>query len=192
MDYMKNVLQAKVSCITPNALIAWDMKSTFSKPITQHASVLMEILCVAMQTECANRLNTLKDYSIVCSVIISTYMPNPTPGLLGYDHVACETVIKLQSLLFYSVPLDKWCIMSLYAVESTCISMCRQGHSNCMTSAYPLLWQHQYQYIDCCRTMIICTCKGTIWDISCSVFHSKCKLGWHATCADASMCPPSQ
>ena len=82
MDYMKNVLQAKVSCITPDALIAWDMKSTISEPITQHTPVLMEILHVAAQTEHANRLNTLKDYSIICSVIISIYIPQSRSRLV--------------------------------------------------------------------------------------------------------------
>ena len=133
-------------------------------------------------------------------------------GLSSYDHAACETEIQLQSLFrcpVYTVPLDEWCIITghwsahtmwslclvhftLHTVEPTCISMHGQGHSNCTTSTYPLLQQHQYQYINFCGAMIICSSKGTIWDISGPVLHPKCELGRHATWPNASTGTPSQ
>jgi hypothetical protein len=93
----------KVSCITPDALIAWNMKSAISEPITQHAPILTEILRVAAQTERANRLNTLKDYSIVRSDIISIYMP---PSRLQACQVMITQLAKLRSncSLFFAAP----------------------------------------------------------------------------------------
>jgi len=65
MDDIKGALQGRISSITPDALINWDMASTITETIAKHAPVLTEILHAAAQTKRANRENTTKDCSTV-------------------------------------------------------------------------------------------------------------------------------
>ena len=69
MDGVKDSLRGKISAITRDALINWDMTS-IAEVIIQHAPLVTEILHSGAQTDRANRVNTQKDYSTVCSGMV--------------------------------------------------------------------------------------------------------------------------
>ena len=60
MDRVKNSLRGKISSITQNTLIDWDMAS-ITEAIAQHALLLTGILHSEAQTDRANRVNTQKE-----------------------------------------------------------------------------------------------------------------------------------
>ena len=88
MDGIKDSLWGKISSITWDMLINWDM-TLIIEAITQHVPLLMEILHGGAQTGCANRVNTQKDYSTVHSDL--------TPCIHFLIHVsppqACQVIV---------------------------------------------------------------------------------------------------
>ena len=148
MDRVKNSLRGKISSITRNTLIDWDMAS-IAEAIAQHAPLLTGILHSGAQTDHANRVNTQKDYSTVCSdtIPLICFLIRASP------HQACQVMImqlaKLRSnySLFFAAPfsLFLWTNGTSHQVIE---ALARCGLCISFTSLFTLLNQLASQCVD--------------------------------------------